>query len=165
MIAAEFGEIVKKLYGAYGILSERDQQVVWFEQLRNIDYSEVEEAVNDWIRYNAYKPSIADIVEGAKRIRSVRQTEKNFRQMRLVKCPICGDTGLVVKETPRGGFVGSPCTSCNLGRERYPWYFMSEEDKERWFKEEEKQGRKPPRHPHVASDEFYLMYHYGIDHV
>lgn len=165
MIVAEFEIIANKLYGAFGMLTDEETQRVWWNQLKDLPLSDVEQAVDDYTRYNSRRPTVAEIFDGAKRVRLQRQVENDFHNVRLVRCPVCNDTGLVVKITPKGIAVGTPCTDCPRGKTNYPWYFLSDDEKAEWIKEEEKQGRKPPKHPSEASEEFYMMYCYGIENV
>lgn len=162
MIATEFNEIIGRMYGAYGMLADQESQRVWYEQLKEFDFADIRTAVDDYTRYNSRRPTIADIIEGTRRVRRTRQAQANIHQERLVRCPYCNDTGLVTKITPTGIRVGHPCESCPRGRENYPWYFMSDDERETALKEAEKRGEKPPRKPHQASHEFYMQYCYGV---
>ena len=87
MIAVEFQEIIRKLYGAYGMLKDTSEQRTWYEQLKDFDYSDVNNAVNDYISVNNRRPTPADIISGAKRYLSERRARRDYHIERLSKCP------------------------------------------------------------------------------
>lgn len=165
MQKVEFDDIVgRKLYGAYGMMRYTDEQNLWFEQLKDFQADVVNAAITDYISVNTRRPTPADIIGECKRIISTRRSMDNYRNERLVSCPFCHDRGLIVTKTPMGIWNGRPCTECGKGREKYPWYFLTDEEKEKAMKEEERQGLKPPRSVFSASKEFYNWYNYGTEY-
>ena len=162
MIASEFGLIVRKMHAAYNMLNEQDDQRVWFNALKEFDYTDVDVAVTDFVYANNRRPTIADIVDAAKRNKRRRTMPTDIHRTKLVKCPYCHDTGLVVTTTPTGVVVGHACTECGMGRVKHPWDFLGEEEREKALKEEERQGLKPPRDAHEAPEEYYMWYCYGV---
>ena len=161
MIAAEFGMIQKKLHASYSILSDRDDQSVWYEALKEFDFSDVDASVSEYIYGNTRRPTIADIVDGAVRHKRKRTRPIDIHNERTVKCPYCNDKGWINTKTPTGVWVGRPCTVCDMGRKVCPGYFLSDEEWDEVYTREEKQGLRPCRHPFVASKEQYLEYCYG----
>lgn len=133
---------------------------VWYTHLMDFDYSIVNAAAMDYIANERKAPTIADIVEKCRAIIKARR-ESAYQEpdtnTKTVKCPFCKDRGLVMYESPTGVLIGRPCTSCPAGRKRYPWEFLTEEQKQIYRESEAKKGRVVPK-PHVASDEFYAEY-------
>ena len=162
MIVAEYQEVIRKLYGAYGMLREHAEQQTWYEQLKDFDFQDVNASVNDYISVNNRRPAPADIVNGARRHKTSRRMESNYRGERLVHCPYCNDKGLIVTTSAKGIVTGTPCTYCGKGRENYPWDFHTKEEQDEILKEEERRGLHPPRHPYEAPKEFYMEYVYGL---
>jgi len=155
----------QKLYSAYGMLRYPDEQDLWFNQLERYDTDVVNIAVTDYISVNSRRPTPADIINECKRIISTRRSMDNYHNERLVKCPYCNDSGLIVTMSPKGIWNGRPCTHCPKGRENYPWEFLTPEEQEAYLKEEERQGLHPPRKVLEASKEFYMLYNYGREKI
>ena len=143
------------------MLRDNAEQRTWYEQLKEFDFSDVNQSVNDYISMNNRRPTPADIISGAKRYRSTRRAAADYHNERLVKCNQCNDTGWVNTVSPTGTWTAHPCTVCGRGREVCPGYFLTDEEREAALKEEEKQGLKPPRNVHVAPDDFRDWYLYG----
>lgn len=161
MIAAEFGMIQKKLHGAFSILSDPDDQRVWYDALKEFEFTDVDAAVSEYVYGNTRRPTIADIVDGAVRHKRKRTRPIDIHNERTVKCPYCNDKGWVNTKTPTGVWVGHPCTECEMGRKVCPGYFLSEEEWDEVYTREEKQGLRPCRHPFEATKEQYMEYCYG----
>lgn len=164
MIANEFKMIIEKLMSVYrgqNFLQTETEQRTWYGQLQKFDFQDVDKAVNDWISYNKWPPTPSDILTQARRYQEGRKQaafESNFRQEKLVHCPHCNDRGLIVTVSPSGIYNGRPCTFCPKGREKYPWYFLTDEEKEASIQEEERQGRRPPRDVYETPEEDWLIY-------
>lgn len=164
MIAAEFGEIQQKLAGAYGMLEDRQSQETWYSYIRHLEAQDVRRAVDAWISQNQRRPTIADLIEWADNFRVRRRKAEIMDQYpKDCSCQVCRDTGTVVTTYPTGVEVMAPCRACARGRDALPWYFLTEEAKEEWYKSEEKKGRRPPRHPLRAPDDVWKAALYGPD--
>ena len=165
MIANEFGIIQRKLHASFGILSDADDQRVWYDSLRQYDFEDVDASVSAYIYANNRRPTIADIVNGARVNKSKRSRPPEFRGRATVSCPFCKDKGLIITVTPMGIVNGRPCDKCGMGRAKHPWEFKSEEEKEQALKEEEQRGLHPPRDVFEASKEQYMLYNYGVEKI
>ena len=149
--------IVQKLHASFGMLNEKDDQRVWFDALKPIDFADVDAAVSSFIYSNNRRPTIADIVNGAKQNKSRRTRQPEIQKSKTVRCPYCKDTGLVFTHYKYTS-VAHPCTECELGRITHPWDFKTDEEKEEYIRDEEKRGLRPPRSYHEAPKEYYLDY-------
>ena len=167
MIAAEFNQIARQLIGAFNMLRDDDSKRVWYEFLKDYEFQDVDRAVKDYISSNTRQPLIADIKDGAesnkraRKARTVKQAADDWRKMRTVKCPYCNDMGFIYTTYPTGVEEARPCDQCPRGREVYPWAFLTPEEKEAWYKEEERKGHKPTRNYWHADEAFRRAYLYG----
>lgn len=62
----EFGQIAKALKTFYpkdGLLKTNEELMLWYEHLKDIDYSVLSLAVNKWVDTNKWSPTIADLRE------------------------------------------------------------------------------------------------------
>lgn len=153
----EFGIIYQKLHASFGMLYDRADQKVWFNALNGFDFVDVDSAVSEFVYANNRRPTIADIADGARKHKARRTRQPDIQRSKTVKCPYCKDTGLIITKY-MGACVGRPCTSCEMGRIKHPWDFLSDKEKEEYIREEEKQGLRPPRSYHEAPKDFYLAY-------
>lgn len=165
MIQAEFELVRKKIDAAFNMLHDNDTIRLWYENLKSFDYTDVDTSASEFIYSNNRRPTIADIVTGARASKARRTRPPEIHGKRLVKCPYCNDTGLIVTESPNGGWNGRPCDECGMGRVKHPWEYKTEEEREAILKDEEKQGLRPPRDVYEAPKEFYLMYNYGVEKI
>ena len=153
----EFGAIYQKLHASFGMLYEKADQEVWFNALNGFDFVDVDAAVSEFVYANNRRPTIADIADGARKSKARRTRQPDIRRSKTVKCPYCKDTGLIFTRY-RYTEVARACTQCEMGRIKHPWDFKTDEEKEAYIREEEKQGLRPPRSYHEATKEFYLAY-------
>lgn len=164
MIVSEMEEIRRILFGRYKLLQTKNDTERWYHQLKMYDFSVVKEAVNDWIINDGWKPEVVNIVDRCNDVlrwrRQIREAEEV--NVKTVACPVCRDTGLVVKTSPTGVLVGTPCTACRMGQVRYPWEFLSDEQKQQYNEREIKAGRQVPK-IHEAPKDFYNWYVNGIE--
>lgn len=152
----ETQRIIAKLKASYYIDTRTEAVQVWHTHLMQFDAGTVDDAVMDYIASEKKTPTIADIVERCKAVMTARRQIAD-PNARTVKCPYCHDLGLIVYESPTGLAMGRPCTQCRRGRERYPWEFMTRDEKQAYREAEAKKGRIVPVY-HEASDEFYKVY-------
>lgn len=157
MIVAEFELIQRKLDTAFSMLHDDDSIRLWFNNLKDFDYCDVDASVSAFIYSNNRRPTIGDIVNGAKQNRARRTRPPEIQKSKTVRCPYCKDTGLIFTHY-RYTSVAHPCTECDLGRITHPWDFKTDEEKEECIREEEKRGLRPPRVYHEAPKEYYLDY-------
>ena len=164
MIASEFDEIRRILYGRYKICNEKAEVTRWFGELKAFDFSVVKEAVNDWIVNDGWKPEAVNIVERCrdverwrKQIGTASSTDPNEK---TVSCPYCRDSGLIIKTYPSGVKTGEPCDHCFRGKKNFPWKYLSEQEKKDYNMAEIKAGRSVPK-VHTAPEEFKKAYLYG----
>ena len=164
MIAKEFDVIQRILSSRYKLCDDSIESYRWYEALKAYDLSVVKEAVNDWIVNDQWKPDVINIVDRCNDVLRWRQKAREAEDpnMKTVACPECRDTGLVVKTSPTGIRIGSPCQKCKLGRSRYPWEFLSDEQKRAFNEREIKAGRAVVKE-HTAPKDFYEWYVYGKD--
>ena len=162
MIATEFDGIKRILKGRYNLFEDNADVFRWYEELKGFDYSVVKEAVNDWIINDGWKPEVVNIVERCKDVicwnAKIKATQEP--NVKTISCPYCRDSGLIITTTPTGIDQGRPCTHCVKGRQNYPWYFLSDEEKREYNAKEIKAGRSVPFY-HYAPDEFRQVYLYG----
>lgn len=163
MLANEFDEIRRILYGRYKICNEKAEVARWYNELKGFDFSVAKEAINDWIVNDGWKPEAVNIVERCKDVERWRKqirTAEEEPNVKTVSCPYCRDSGLIVKTTPTGIVVGEPCEHCHRGRQNYPWEFLTEQEKHDYNVAEAKAGRSVPA-VHRAPDDFRQAYLYG----
>lgn len=155
----EMTTIAEQLRAAYRILNTEAETQVWYTYLREFDFDIANAAVTDYIMTEPRIPSIANIVQYCNdTIRARRNPTRTYDpNAKTVKCRFCKDRGLVLRITPTGILEGDPCTNCEEGRLRYPWQFLTEEQKQAWKESEAKKGR-PYVEPHECSREFYELY-------
>ena len=165
MTQEQFEPIRFKLDKAFNVLHDDETILLWFENLESFDHEDVDTAAKEFIYSNNRRPTIADIVTGARASKARRTRHPEVHRNRLVKCPYCNDTGLIVTESPHGGWNGRPCTHCEMGKVKHPWEFKTAEEKEQILKEEERQGLRPPREVFEATKEQYMLYNYGVEKI
>lgn len=168
MTQIEFETIRRKIDLAFNNLHEDDAVRLWYDNLKEFDANDVDRAVGEYIYSNNRRPTVADIVQGARQSRNRRTKPIDIHNTKTVRCPYCNDTGLIITETPvgahhPGAVTGRPCTHCEKGRINHPWDFKTDEEREKILQEEERQGLKPPRDVHVAPKEFYEWYCFGTE--
>lgn len=164
MIAKEFDEIRRILSGRYKLCEDSKESFRWFESLKAYEFSIVKEAVNDWIVSDGWKPEVVNIVDRCNDVLRWRRQSREAAEpnVKTVACPICRDSGLVVKTSPTGIRVGTPCTACKMGQLKYPWEFLSDDQKQQYNEREIKAGRQVPK-IHEAPKNFYNWYVNGIE--
>ena len=155
----EMTTIAEQLRAAYRILNTEAETQVWYTYLKDFAFDVVNAAVKDYIMTEPRIPSIANIVQYCKDTEKARRnTARNYDpNAKTVKCVFCKDRGLIYYQTPTGVIQGRPCDKCEEGRRRYPWKFLTEEQKQAWKESEAKKGR-PYVEPHECSREFYELY-------
>lgn len=162
MIATEFDGIKRILKGRYNLFEDNADVFRWYEELKGFDYSVVKEAVNDWIINDGWKPEVVNIVERCKDVIRWNAKIKAAQEpnVKTISCPHCRDSGLIITTSPTGIDQGRPCTFCPKGRQNYPWYFLTQQEKDEYNAKEIKAGRSVPIY-HYAPDDFRQAYLYG----
>lgn len=162
MITTEFDEIRRILHGRYKMFEDQADVIRWYEGLKAYDFATVKEAVNDWIVNDGWKPEVVNIAERCKDVirwkKQIRATQEP--NVKTIACPYCHDSGLIITTTPTGIEQGRPCTHCIKGKLNYPWYFLSQQEKDEYNAREIKAGRSVPKY-HYAPEEFRNAYLYG----
>lgn len=51
-------------YPTHNVFPTPESGKLWFEQLKDIPYIEVQKVINEYVKFNKYPPSIADIRQG-----------------------------------------------------------------------------------------------------
>ena len=106
---------------------------------------------------------MTDVIRAVERESEIkREAQKDKDMERLVRCPKCKDLGYTVIIYPetRAAEGMTPC-DCPIGREKFPWFFLTE-DEERMIREDQKKrGQNPPK-AHRAPDAYRMWYCYGI---
>ena len=165
MTKPEFETIRYKIDLAFNNLHEDDVVRLWYENLMDFSVDDVDTAVNDFIYNNNRRPTIADIVQGSRLSKNRRTRPIDIYNTKTVKCPYCNDSGLIVTVSPKGVWNGRPCTHCSKGKEKHPFDLLTPEEQEVVYKEEERQGLRPCRHPFEATKEQYMLYNYGVEKI
>ena len=127
----EFTTILQRLRGAYNMLADASAQQVWLYSLREYSYQDICDACDHYIRTYSQRPTIADIINETRRVRSERRVKEQKLSMQPAVCPHCRNRGLVMREIEGGYTVGRPCTACAYGRINYPGYFKDLEAADR----------------------------------
>lgn len=165
MIAAEFSGIQRVLQGKYKLCQSQEEAREWYMLLRGYEFDDVREALDDWIVNDGFTPAPVNILQRTKDIIRWREEaavapQISASNVRTVLCPECQDTGLVTWISPTGVRLGHPCKACPEGRKRFPWEFLTPEEKEEYNRKELRAGKRIPR-PMEALRDFYLRYVYG----
>lgn len=155
----EMERVFRPLVVAFRLEDSAELRKVWWTHLMEFDADTVFDAVMSYINSERRTPTVADIVSICNTLRNSRRSIPS-KIGKTVKCPYCKDLGLIRVEYETGVTVGRPCTECPKGKERYPWYFKTEEEKQAWREQEAKKGRAVPI-PHEASEAFYRAYVFG----
>ncbi len=168
MSGQEYRDIVRLLRGSFRQMFQTNEQTeVWWTWLKEYDFHDAKNGVTSYIMNETREPTIAAIIDWIDKARERERIQMRNAQIpnnsKTVRCIHCKDTGLIVTTTPTGVQVGRACRECEMGRTRYPWEFLTDEEKEEWFQKEEKKGRRPCRHPHEAPEDFYMEYCYGVN--
>lgn len=161
MSIQEYKEIVRLLKGSFRfMLQTREQEEVWLTWLKNYEFADVKAGVTRYILSSAKEPTVRDIIESIEKAQEAERMRRSYdRQQRMVHCPHCRDTGLIVTESPTGILQSRPCEMCERGRENYPFYFKTDEEKEQWYRDNAAKGAV---RPFEASQEFVNAYVYGV---
>ena len=115
MTEQQFGRIASMLR-VYPKCCTGESTVVWYDSLKDYDYSEIYQAVQDYIMSNQYTPVPANIIAlipKAKGAEFKPQYDENGRL--LIQCRRCRDTGLIAYTDKEGYITGQQGTASITG--------------------------------------------------
>ena len=138
MTESEFQQIANLLKVYPGCCRERDEIIAWWNTLRNYDYSKIRDAVESYIRSETRAPVPASIIgrvtrNAPKGNLSPRYETINGKPVRVYQCQRCHDEGIVTWEDKEQREISRPCL-CDAGRTKYPWGFLTREQKEEYVR-------------------------------
>lgn len=149
MTEQQFGRIASMLR-VYPKCCTGESTVVWYDSLKDYDYSEIYQAVQDYIMSNQYTPVPANIIAlipKAKGAEFKPQYDENGRL--LIQCRRCRDTGLIAYTDKEGYITGFPC-DCPAGHSKYHWGWLSKEEHEEY-------SRKNSHHGEIIGEDWYEL--------
>ena len=131
---ARLGSIINSTMGKSSFLANQDVEDTFWNFCLRYPYDVCRKAVLDIIENEAYDP------EGHRVPLSLYIVERKIeREHRILKaqekkhddtkvCPNCGNNGYIIVKYPAGAEYFHAC-SCSIGRDKYPWYFMTPEQR------------------------------------
>ena len=157
-------EQVKRMLSVYQYTITQDNEKVWFNMLNRFQWEDIKEGVIEYCQTETDRPTYNHIIRSIENVINARKKMRYFdiHNNRTVKCPRCKDFGYTLKVYPNGSDAMTPCDYVT-GREKYPWFFMSEEEQTEWITEQNKRGQNVPMKVFKADDEFKKAYYYGAD--
>lgn len=135
--------IVKSSYRA-DWLDNMDVLNAFFNFCLQYDYDTCKTAIIDLIENGADEGApvtLAVIETKIKREARIRQTPTAQRTANV--CKACGGRGYILKTYPTGADYWRPC-NCDIGREKYKWWFCSQEEEKAYWDEQQRHGISKP---------------------
>ena len=137
MTEREFVDIRNLLQVYQGCCRTEPEVKAWWSTLKNYDFAKVYNAVEAYIKTETRPPVPASIIS---RIPKANPTQKfvprfetvNGKKVRVVQCPRCNDTGLVIWYDEEQRAIGRPC-NCPAGHHFFRWGWLTREEKEEYI--------------------------------
>lgn len=122
--------IINATMGKTSFLANQDLEDTFYNFCIQYPYDLVRNSVIDLIEHEAYDTeghrvplSIYQIENKVKREDRILKAQEKKRDNTKV-CPNCKNDGYIIAKYPAGAEYFQACT-CSIGREKYPWYFMT----------------------------------------
>ncbi len=100
--------------------------VAWYDSLKQYNYRDIDSAARQYIREKSFTPKPADLISMLPKSPNTGKFVQHFetlpdgREVRVIACKRCNDTGLITWCDEEGRTVGRPCT-CAAAHDNYSW--------------------------------------------
>lgn len=150
MTEQEFPRIVNMLRVYPKCCTDNGSIAVWYDSLKNYGYSEIYQAVQDYMKVNTFAPVPANLIALIPKAKGTEFKPKYDDSGRLlIQCRRCRDTGLITYTDKDGSVTGFPC-DCPAGHSKYQWGWLGTEDQEEYI-------RKNNHHGEIVGEDWYKL--------